>query len=154
MDSIEEERYRSLTVRTDIGELGAAFYSAITGKRCDFDVYKDHRPSMRFARWPQRSDLPSTEGLWLGSIIEKCFSRGFKNARELEQALEEYPEDGERKAPSRARKMWQWSCKALANNSVPVLMCFSAMAMFARWAVGFHKRCVPAWNITVYEHYF
>ena len=74
---------------TDIGQLGAVIYEVVTGKRCEFDLYK-HQPSgPATAVWPRREDLPSTESVWLGSIIETCWTRGaFRSSRELATALD------------------------------------------------------------------
>jgi hypothetical protein len=38
------------------------------------------------AAWPWRA-FPSTDDLWPGSIIEKCWIKGFRNAHCLSQEL-------------------------------------------------------------------
>ncbi|KAL4791502.1 hypothetical protein BDV19DRAFT_393111 [Aspergillus venezuelensis] len=154
LDRIEEESYRGRTVRTDIRQLEASMYRIITGRPCFVDPYKGQGPSMRLARWPERSDLPSTKGVWLGSVLENCFTQIFTNARELLQALEEYPEDGDPEIPSRIQRIWRSTCDTLANNSVPALMSFGAMAMFARWTLGIQRPTIPPWEIILYDHYF
>jgi serine/threonine protein kinase len=76
------------SIYTDIGQLGAVMYEVITGKPCDFDLFKNQPAGPATAAWPRREDLPSTQNIWLGSIIEKCWSKGaFQNARELSEAL-------------------------------------------------------------------
>lgn len=77
------------SIYTDIGQLGAVMYGVITGKPCDFDLFKNQPAGPATAAWPQREDLPSTQNIWLGSIIETCWTRGaFQNARELSEALD------------------------------------------------------------------
>ena len=78
------------SIYTDIGTLGAVMYEVILGKPCKFDLYKDQsygQPAT--ATWPQREDLPSTRDIWLGSILERCWTKsGFQNANKLSKALD------------------------------------------------------------------
>lgn len=77
------------TTRIDIGFLGAVIYEVVTGEKCEIDLFKDNDPTDGRARWPRREFLPSTENVWLGSIIEGCWvDGGFRNVRSLLQALE------------------------------------------------------------------
>lgn len=77
------------SIYTDIGQFGAVLYEIITGQLCEFDLFKNVPPGPATAVWPRRQDLPSTESVWLGSIIEKCWTKGaYQNARELLTALE------------------------------------------------------------------
>lgn len=77
------------STRTDIGQLGCVIYEVIAGEKCDFDIFKDIPPEEYGGRWPPRADLPSTHGIWLGSISEKCWTEGaFNTALDLCQELE------------------------------------------------------------------
>ncbi|KAG5294791.1 serine/threonine protein kinase [Histoplasma ohiense] len=86
METVDDNGY---SIQTDIGQLGAVMYEVVTGgQRCQFDLFKDNLPDDGRARWPHRDSLPSTEGLWLGPIIERCWIKGgFQNAHYLSQAL-------------------------------------------------------------------
>lgn len=77
------------SIYTDIGQFGAVLYEIVTGQSCEFDLFKHVPPGPATAVWPRRQDLPSTENVWLSSIIEKCWTKGaYQNARELLTALE------------------------------------------------------------------
>ncbi|KAI9842946.1 MAG: hypothetical protein M1837_006683 [Sclerophora amabilis] len=77
------------SIYTDIGQMGTVIYGVVTGQRCEFDLFKDQPPGPATAAWPQRKDLPSTQNIWLGSIIEKCWTKGaYQNARDLLAALD------------------------------------------------------------------
>jgi hypothetical protein len=39
--------------------------------------------------WPRRNNLPSTDNVWLGGIIEKCWTQGFKSAGDLAADLKQ-----------------------------------------------------------------
>lgn len=86
METIDDNGF---SIQTDIGQLGAVIYEVVTGgQQCQFDLFKDNPPDDGRARWPRRDSLPSTEGLWLGAIIERCWIEGgFQNAHHLSQAL-------------------------------------------------------------------
>lgn len=71
MDTADDNGY---TTRIDIGQLGAVMYEDITGHKCDIDLFKDNLPSDGRASWPQRENLPNSEHIWLGSIIEGCWT--------------------------------------------------------------------------------
>lgn len=76
------------SIYTDIGHLGAVMYEVVTGKECDFDLFKNQPAGPATAAWPRREDLPSTQNTWLGSVIETCWTKGgFQNARKLSEAL-------------------------------------------------------------------
>jgi hypothetical protein len=86
MDTLDDNGY---TTRIDIGFLGTVIYEVVTGKKCEVDLFKDNLPTSGRANWPQREFLPSTEDVWLGSIIEECWvDGGFPNARSLLRALD------------------------------------------------------------------
>ncbi|RJE24118.1 STYKc [Aspergillus sclerotialis] len=84
-ETADDEGY---TVAVDIGLLGVIMYEIVTGTRCEIDLYKDNDPRDGRAYWPDRSYLSSTENLWLGPIIEACWTGGFQDARSLLEALE------------------------------------------------------------------
>ncbi|EHY60522.1 hypothetical protein HRR83_000278 [Exophiala dermatitidis] len=86
MRQIDDNGY---SIYTDMGQLAAVMYEIITGEKCDFDLFKDQPPGPAKAAWPRREDLPRTQGIWLGSIIEKCWTKGaFQTSLELSLALE------------------------------------------------------------------
>ncbi|KAJ6087668.1 Serine/threonine-protein kinase HT1 [Penicillium canescens] len=86
MDTLDDNGY---TTRIDLGFLGAVIYEVVTGKKCEIDLFKDNLPTDGRATWPRREFPPSTENVWLGSIIEDCWvDGGFRNARSLLLALD------------------------------------------------------------------
>lgn len=85
METADDHGY---SIYTDIGELGAVFYRVATGKACEFDLFKGLPYEPTGAVWPHRKDLPSTENIWIGPIIESCWTKGsFRNTCELLDAL-------------------------------------------------------------------
>ena len=85
METVDDNGY---SIQTDIGQLGAVIYEVVTGKRCDFDLFKDLPPDATKASWPRRESLPSTHKLWLGPIIEQCWTKGsFQDANRLAETL-------------------------------------------------------------------
>lgn len=76
------------TIYTEIGQLGAVFYEVITGDKCSFDLYRHQPHGAAIAVFPRREDLPSTQDLWLGPIIEKCWTKGYATCYELSAALD------------------------------------------------------------------
>ncbi|OQE21409.1 hypothetical protein PENFLA_c014G03305 [Penicillium flavigenum] len=86
IDTVDDNGY---TTRIDIGFLGAVIYEVVTGEKCELDLFKDNLPTDGRATWPRRELLPSTEDVWLGSIIEdRWIDGGFRNARSLLRALD------------------------------------------------------------------
>jgi serine/threonine protein kinase len=76
------------SIYTDIGQLGAVFYTVATGQACEFDLFKNLPYEPTDAVWPERKELPSTKNIWIGPIIEKCWTKGsFRNSHELLDAL-------------------------------------------------------------------
>ncbi|KIW85358.1 hypothetical protein Z517_00748 [Fonsecaea pedrosoi CBS 271.37] len=73
---------------TDIGQFGAVMFDMITGQCCAFDIYQDWEQVGDPTTWPRRDSLPSTSGVWLGSIIEKCWTKQFPSARNLAEELD------------------------------------------------------------------
>ncbi|KAM5477010.1 hypothetical protein MauCBS54593_000281 [Microsporum audouinii] len=85
METVDDNGY---SIQTDIGQLGAVMYEVITGERCEFDFFGGEALDGR-ATWPRRETLPSTQNVWLGSIIMRCWTEGgFRNAHCLSEALE------------------------------------------------------------------
>ncbi|KAI9923378.1 hypothetical protein MW887_009928 [Aspergillus wentii] len=96
MEAVDDNGF---SIQTDIGQLGAVMYEVVTGSKCDFDLFKNNPPYDGRATWPERPSLPNTDELWIGPIIEKCWTQGgFRNARCLCQALSFI--DTERVSPS------------------------------------------------------
>jgi hypothetical protein len=86
MRSAEDSGY---SIYTDIGQLGAVFYEVITGRHCEVDLFQNQPYGPATAAWPRRDNLPSTQDLWLGSVIESCLTKGsYRDARELLAELE------------------------------------------------------------------
>jgi serine/threonine protein kinase len=87
METAEDDGY---SIQTDIGQLGAVIYEVVTGKKCEFYLFKDADPSdVSSASWPRRSDLPELQNIWLGEIIERCWTKSaYLNASDLLDDLE------------------------------------------------------------------
>lgn len=75
------------SVQTDIGQFGVLIYELSTSERCDFDLWQDSNRDV--ATWPQRSSLPTTQGIWLGDVMEKCWTHGFATVADLMVVLED-----------------------------------------------------------------
>lgn len=71
------------SILSDIGQLGAVTFQIVTGQRCSFDIFQDVEDATNEVTWPRRNNLPSTENVWLGGVIEKCWTQGFKSAGDL-----------------------------------------------------------------------
>ncbi|KAL2848282.1 serine/threonine protein kinase [Aspergillus pseudodeflectus] len=67
---MEAADWAGYSIHTDIGQLGAVMYEVVVGEKCEFDIFKDLPVELSSGTWPRRESLPSTEGLWLGLIIE------------------------------------------------------------------------------------
>lgn len=76
------------SVSTDIGKFGAVMYEILTGQRCKFDIMQNWKKPGDPLTWPKRESLPSTDNLWLGQIIEACWTKSFTSAHELAAALD------------------------------------------------------------------
>jgi serine/threonine protein kinase len=86
---MEKADFKGYSIRTDIGQLGLVMYKVVVGEKCEFNIFKDIPPELNRGRWPRREDLPSTQGLWLGSIIDRCWIEGaFNTVLDLCQELE------------------------------------------------------------------
>ncbi|OAL37169.1 hypothetical protein AYO20_03647 [Fonsecaea nubica] len=76
------------SILSDIGQLGAVMFLIVTGRTgrtCQFHLEDDNGD----VAWPSRDSLPPTDDVWLGSVIEKCWTRGFKSAGHLALELEQ-----------------------------------------------------------------
>jgi serine/threonine protein kinase len=83
METADDNGY---SIQTDIGQLGKVIYEVVSGEHCEFEL---HENDVSRATWPRRETLPSTEEIWLGPIIEKCWTwNGFKDAARLAEALD------------------------------------------------------------------
>ncbi|KAG0154229.1 hypothetical protein PDIDSM_1609 [Penicillium digitatum] len=76
------------TTQIDVGLLGAVIFEIITGVKCEIDLFKDDARFDGRAYWPERTSLPSTDDLWLGTIVERCWDGTFRSADSLFHALE------------------------------------------------------------------
>lgn len=80
---------RGYSIYTDIGQLGGVMYEVVTGQPCEFDLFKNQPAGPATASWPRRDDLPDTQNIWLGTLIEKCWTKGmYENASKLWAALD------------------------------------------------------------------
>lgn len=60
----------------DISQRGDDFVEVIMGDKCSSDLSKhQHHPSI--AEFPRRGDLPRTQNLWLGHIIENLWTESY-----------------------------------------------------------------------------
>ncbi|KAL4893429.1 kinase-like domain-containing protein [Aspergillus ambiguus] len=84
METADDNGY---TIQIDIGLLGKVMYEIVTGDKCEVDLYKDNAPTDGRAYWPDKKSLPSTQGIWLGEIIEGCWVGKFRSAHSLLLAL-------------------------------------------------------------------
>lgn len=64
------------SIFADMGQLGAVMYEVITGRTGEFDLFKNQPLGYAVVTWPPRNYLPTTDGIWLGHIIEKCWKQG------------------------------------------------------------------------------
>ncbi|KAL4811327.1 kinase-like protein [Aspergillus unguis] len=85
MEAVDDNGF---TARKDIGLLGTVMYEIATGDKCDVDLFKDNAPTDGRAYWPERTSLPSTEGIWVGWIIEGCWDGQFRSAHSLVRELD------------------------------------------------------------------
>ncbi|KIW19589.1 hypothetical protein PV08_00162 [Exophiala spinifera] len=76
------------SILSDIGRFGVVMFEIVTGQHCSFDIYEDWHGVGPPTTWPRREKLPSTSEVWMGSIIEKCWTMGFASAQDLEGELE------------------------------------------------------------------
>lgn len=83
---METDDDNGYSIQTDIGQLGRVFYEVATGKDCEFNL---HENDASRATLPRRDIHPSTQGIWLGSIIEKCWMPSvYRTAKKLMEELD------------------------------------------------------------------
>lgn len=85
METVDDNGF---TTQIDVGLLGIVMYEVMTGKKCEIDLFKHNSPTDGRAYWPERKSLPSTQGLWLGWIVEGCWDGEFRSAHSLLRALD------------------------------------------------------------------
>ena len=51
-------------------------FQIVTGQSCKFDLLPDTDTDdgRDMVVWPSRHSLPSTDGIWLGHLVEKCWT--------------------------------------------------------------------------------
>ena len=76
------------SIFTDIGQFGAVMLEILTGQKCKFDIFQDWTEAGDSSSWPLRESLPSTREIWLGDIIEKCWTREYRSAQDLAAELD------------------------------------------------------------------
>ncbi|KAE8317961.1 hypothetical protein BDV41DRAFT_572429 [Aspergillus transmontanensis] len=116
MEAVDDNGF---SIHTDIGQLRAVMYEVTTGQKCDWDLFKDSPPDDGPATWPARVSLPSTDRVWPGPIIEKCWTpSGFQNAHCLLRELISFVPLLEAIDRAIQRVLpWTWS---IQRNSEPV----------------------------------
>ena len=76
------------SILTDIGQFGAVMLEILTGQRCKFDIFQDWKEAGDSSFWPSRDSLPSTTRIWLGDVIENCWTQGYRSAQDLAADLD------------------------------------------------------------------
>ena len=76
------------SIMTDIGQFGAVMLVILTGQKCKFDIFQDWKEAGDSSSWPPRNSLPSTRKIWLDHIIEKCWTQGYRSAKDLAAELD------------------------------------------------------------------
>lgn len=76
------------SIATDIGQFGAVMFEIVTGQTCKFDLTQGWKEPGDLFTWPPRDSLPYTVDIWLGHIIEKCWSREITSAKDLATELD------------------------------------------------------------------
>ncbi|RMD44600.1 hypothetical protein DV735_g506, partial [Chaetothyriales sp. CBS 134920] len=75
------------SVLSDIAQLGAVIFLLVTGRPCKFSLEEDAQDPSGPLAWPRRDSLPETDGVWLGDLVDKCWTKGFASADGLAAAL-------------------------------------------------------------------
>ena len=76
------------SLMTDIGQFGAVMFEIVSGQKCIFDLMQDWKEPGDCFTWPRRDSLPSTSNIWLGHIVEECWTQGIKSAKDLAAKLD------------------------------------------------------------------
>ncbi len=64
-------------------------FEIVTGVHCTFNLLQDWKEVGDPYKWPSRESLPATNGVWLGHIMDRCWSEGsFTSMEELVVELE------------------------------------------------------------------
>lgn len=63
-------------------------FEIVTGQSCKFDIFQDWKEVGDSTTWPRRDSLPSTSEIWLGHIIEECWTQGYRSAKDLAAELD------------------------------------------------------------------
>ncbi|EFW17521.1 conserved hypothetical protein [Coccidioides posadasii str. Silveira] len=131
METVDDNGY---SVQTVIGLLGAVIYEIVTGERCQFDLFKDLPLEACRATWPPRTSLPSTQNIWPGAIIEKCWTKGaFQNADRLSDALDSINLD-DQSTPGNGRYDCCEPGKNVSRQYITKLaVAFGAITILATW---------------------
>jgi serine/threonine protein kinase len=139
METADDNGY---SIQTDIGQLGTVMYEVVrSGQRCQFDLFKDNPPDDGRARLASRDSLPSTEELWLGPIIERCWVQGgFRNAHELSQALNavadpEHSTQPDEQPPDHSKQSRTPFQFIAGKLPIAALSFLGTLAILAAWAV-------------------
>jgi hypothetical protein len=75
MDTVDETGYTKqieLPLLNPI--LEEVVYEIVTSNKCEIDLYKDNALTDDRYHWPRGSNLPSTEYILLGSIIDESWT--------------------------------------------------------------------------------
>ncbi|EED11918.1 serine/threonine-protein kinase HT1, putative [Talaromyces stipitatus ATCC 10500] len=130
METVNDQGF---SVQTDIGLLGAVIYEVIAGQQCKFNLFDG--PAASQATFPHRTSLPSTASLWLGHIIEKCWTvGGFQNAHALSQALESADLEQENHSTNKKCTTLLEYFRGETETSIIVLaITFSALIAVTTW---------------------
>lgn len=77
------ERFSANGTNSDIEilHLGCVFYSIVIWSKFKYDDFD-------YERWPNPTDLPSTDGILAGPVIRKCWTRGYANMESLREDVE------------------------------------------------------------------
>lgn len=73
------------SVQSDLAEFAAVLFELVTGRRCSFELLLGEANL-----WPDRTMFPPTDGLWLGSVIDRCWSKHYLT---VEQVLRDLQHD-------------------------------------------------------------
>ena len=89
-------RANGLSKKTDIFHFGSVIFEIVTEQRYWFDAREDEDEegeqegieNQTNHQWPEDNELPHTEGILLGEVIERCWAReGFQRMTEVCESL-------------------------------------------------------------------